>query len=274
MEMKRLLTNINLFLILFLISCGDSDRATQSVLPTPEVIYTPGEVVTDSQGYVSYRVGNTPIIITVPHDGTLTPSTFPDRTGATTRAENTRKVAEQFAYFFNANSDGLFPHIIYNNVSRSKLDPDLNQMDGAQGNSYANLSYGTYHSFLQTAIDTVEAHFDAGILLNLVEHNHSDQRVELGYLLSVSDLDLSNLQLNSYSGQSSVSQLSSISSSSFAEVIRGYNSLGTLLVGKSFTSNDVNYTFEAVPTLDNPNVGSSDYNSGGYTISQYGSSNG
>ena len=147
-------------------------------------------------------------------------------------------------------------------------------MDGAQGNSYANLSYGTYHSFLQTAIDTVEAHFDAGILLNLVEHNHSDQRVELGYLLSVSDLDLSNLQLNSYSGQSSVSQLASISSSSFSEVIRGYNSLGTLIVGKSFSSNDVNYTFEVVPTLDNPNVGSSDYNSGGYTISQYGSSNG
>ena len=76
MEMKRLLTNINLFLILFLISCGDSDRATQSVLPTPEVIYTPGEVVTDSQGYVSYRVGNTPIIITVPHDGTLTPVSY------------------------------------------------------------------------------------------------------------------------------------------------------------------------------------------------------
>ena len=55
-----------LFLLLF-IGCGDSDRATQSVLPTPEVIYTPGEVVTDSQGYVSYRVGNTPIIITLPH---------------------------------------------------------------------------------------------------------------------------------------------------------------------------------------------------------------
>ena len=188
------------------IGCGESGRATQSVLPTPDVKYTPGDIITDSQGYISYRVGNTPIIITVPHDGTLNPSTFPDRTGASARAENTRKVAEQFAYFFNANSNGLYPHIIYNNVSRSKLDPDLNQMDGAQGNSYAHLSYGTYHSFLQTAIDSVEAYFDAGILLNLVEHNHSNQRVELGYLLSASDLDLTNLQLNSYSGQSSVSQ--------------------------------------------------------------------
>ena len=269
----ELRTKIILLLFLF-IGCGESGRATQSVLPTPEVKYTPGDVITDSQGYISYRVGNTPIIITVPHDGTLTPSTFPDRTGSSVRAENTRKVAEQFAYFFNANSNGLYPHIIYNNISRSKLDPDLNQMDGAQGNSYANLSYGTYHSFLQTAIDSVEAYFDAGILLNLVEHNHSNQKVELGYLLSASDLDLTNLQLNSYSTQSSVSQIANISTSSFAEVIRGYNSLGTLIVGRSYTSNDVTYSFEAVPTLDNPTIGSTDYSSGGYTIAQYGSSNG
>ena len=39
-------------------------------------------------------------------------------------------------------------------------------MDGAQGNSYANQSYGIYHSYLQTAIDSVEANFDAGILDN------------------------------------------------------------------------------------------------------------
>jgi hypothetical protein len=269
----ELRTKIILLLFLF-IGCGESGRATQSVLPTPEVKYTPGDIITDSQGYISYRVGNMPIIITVPHDGTLTPSTFPDRTGSSARAENTRKVAEQFAYFFNANSNGLYPHIIYNNISRSKLDPDLNQMDGAQGNSYANLSYGTYHSFLQTAIDSVEAYFDAGILLNLVEHNHSNQKVELGYLLSASDLDLTNLQLNSYSAQSSVSQIADISTSSFAEVIRGYNSLGTLIVGRSYTSNDVTYSFEAVPTLDNPTIGSTDYSSGGYTIAQYGSSNG
>ena len=109
---------ILLFLFLF-IGCGESGRATQSVLPTPEVKYTPGDIITDSQGYISYRVGNMPIIITVPHDGTLAPSTFPDRTGSSARAENTRKVAEQFAYFFNANSNGLYPHIIYNNISRT-----------------------------------------------------------------------------------------------------------------------------------------------------------
>ncbi len=270
--MKTKALHINKLLILtlfFLISCGGNNRATQSTVPTPTVIYTPGELVSDGQGYIQYRVGNTPVIITVPHDGTLVPSNMADRMGDTERAVNTRKVAEQFAVFFNANSDGLFPHIIYNNVSRTKLDPDANLMDGAQGNSYANLSYGTYHSYLQTAIDSVEAHFDSGILLNLVEHDHSVQQIELGYLLSTENLNLSDSALNAYENQSSISQMSSISSSSFAEVIRGYSSFGNTLLGSSYNG----YTFDVVPTLDNPSPGTNPYLSGGYTLEIYGSSN-
>jgi hypothetical protein len=275
MEMKQLLIRFNILLLCFAVGCGgDSGRATQSVLPAQEIIYTPGEIINDGQGYVSYRVGNTPVIITVPHDGTIKPTTFTDRTGETSRAINTRKLAEQFAYFFNQNSNGLFPHIIYNNISRAKLDPDLNLTDGAQGNTYANMTYGTYHSFLQTAIDSVEANFDAGILLNLVEHTHSNQRVELGYLLTEYNLSQTDSQLNSFAPNSSILQLSALSSSSFAEIIRGYNSLGNLLIGESYNSNDTNYQFGAVPTSDNPNVDGVDYISGGYTLAKYGSHNG
>jgi len=269
MKMKALHINKLLILTLFfVISCGENNRATQSTVPTPVVVYTPGDLVSDGQGYIQYRVGNTPVIITVPHDGTLVPSNMADRMGDTERAVNTRKVAEQFAVFFNANSNGLFPHIIYNNVSRTKLDPDANLMDGAQGNSYANLSYGTYHSYLQTAIDSVEAHFDAGILLNLVEHNHSVQQIELGYLLSAENLNLSDSGLNAYESESSLNQISSISASSFAEVIRGYSSFGNLLFGASYNG----YTFNVVPTLDNPTPGTNPYLSGGYTLQSYGSS--
>ena len=256
-----------IFLVLFLISCGENNRATQSTVPTPVVVYTPGELVSDGQGYIQYRVGNTPVIITVPHDGTLVPSNMADRMGDTERAVNTRKVAEQFAVFFNANSNGLFPHIIYNNVSRTKLDPDANLMDGAQGNSYANQSYGTYHSYLQTAIDSVEANFDAGLLLNLVEHNNATQQFELGYLLSDSDLNLSDEVLNNgYRTLSSISQLSSISAASFAEVLRGYSSFGNYLFAASYNGS----SFQVVPTLDNPNAPSGGYTSGGYTLTAYG----
>ena len=255
-----------IFLVIFLISCGENNRATQSTVPTPIVVYTPGEIVSDGQGYIQYRVGNTPVIITVPHDGTLVPSNMTDRMGDTERAVNTRKVAEQFAVFFNANSNGLFPHIIYNNVSRTKLDPDANLMDGAQGNSYANQSYGTYHSYLQTAIDSVEANFDSGILLNLVEHDNATQQFELGYLLSESELNLSDTELNTgYSTLSSIGQVSSISPATFAEVIRGYGSLGSFLFGASYNG----YTFNAVPRVDAPTISSDQYFSGGYTLTTY-----
>ena len=267
LRINKSFTTLLLATIILLISCGDSNRATQPTVPTPIVVYTPGDLVSDGQGYIQYRVGNTPVIITVPHDGTLVPSNMSDRMGDTERAVNTRKVAEQFAVFFNANSDGLFPHIIYNNLSRTKLDPDANLMDGAQGNSYANQSYGTYHSYLQTAIDSVEANFDSGILLNLVEHDNATQQFELGYLLSESDLNLSDEVLNTgYSTLSSISQLSSISSGSFAEVLRGYGSFGEYLFAASYNGS----SYQVVPTLDNPNAPSDGYTSGGYTLTAYG----
>ena len=270
----ELRTKLSLLILLILISCGDSNKATQPENITPEVVYTPGEIISDGQGYISYRVGNTPIIITVPHDGVLTPSTFPDRSGETNRSINTRKLAEQFAYAFYMKSNGLYPHIIYNNLSREKLDPNLDRTNGAQGNSYANVYYGTYHNFVQTAIDTVEEYFSSGILINLVEHNHNNQKVELGYLISGEKLNLSDNELNSFSNESSIHQFASLTSINFSELIRGPSSLGTHIVGESFTSNDVTYQFDAVPTVDSPNPGQSNYNSGGYMISNYGSQNG
>ena len=270
METQLMVQRINKYIILlliFLISCSENNRATQSTVPIPVVVYTPGEIVSDGQGYIQYRVGNTPVIITVPHDGTLVPSNMADRIGDTERAVNTRKVAEQFAVFFNANSNGLFPHIIYNNLSRTKLDPDANLMNGAQGNSYANQSYNTYHSYLQTAIDSVEAHFDSGILLNLVEHNNTVQQFELGYLLSESELNLSDAELNTgYRTLSSISQISSISVASFSDVLRGYGSFGTYLFSASYNGS----SFQVVPFLDNPNAPSDGYTSGGYTLRTYG----
>ena len=62
----------------------------------------------------------------------LSPAEFADRTGETTRSINTRKLAEQFAYAFYMKSNGLYPHIIYNNLSRLKLDPSVDQTNGAQ----------------------------------------------------------------------------------------------------------------------------------------------
>ena len=149
---------IILFLVLF-IGCGESGRATQSVLPTPVVTYTPGEIVSDIDNRIQYYVGNTPIIITVPHDGDIIPTTIPERTGDTTKAENTLGIAEYFYNTFTSNgANGLYPHIIVNNINRSRLDPDASIEVGAQ-NNYATAYFNRYHNYIQVAIDSTEANF-------------------------------------------------------------------------------------------------------------------
>ena len=123
MEVKR--QHINFIIILcFIWGCG-GDKPTTPEQTFPEITYSPGQSYGDALGYVEYLVGNTPIIITVPHDGTLSPSSIADRTyGTMVRDTNSRKVAERFAYFFVQNSGGLYPHIVYSNLHRRKLDPN------------------------------------------------------------------------------------------------------------------------------------------------------
>ena len=176
-------TSLSLLLLLF-ISCGDSNRATQSVLPTPVVTYTPGEIVSDLGGHIQYYVGNTPIIITVPHDGDIMPPSISDRTGETKKAENTLGIAEYFYNTFTSNgANGLYPHIIINNVNRSRLDPDASIEIGAQSNN-AVTYFNRYHTYIQAAVDSTEAKFRKVILVNLsAQKDYNNEGVESGVLL-------------------------------------------------------------------------------------------
>ena len=60
-QMELRIKIIILFLVLF-IGCGESGRATQSVLPTPVVTYTPGDIVSDIDNRIQYYVGNLSLI--------------------------------------------------------------------------------------------------------------------------------------------------------------------------------------------------------------------
>ena len=163
-QMELRIKVIILFLVLF-IGCGESGRATQSVLPTPVVTYTPGEIVSDIDNRIQYYVGNTPIIITVPHDGDIIPTTIPERTGDTTKAENTLGIAEYFYNTFTSNgANGLYPHIVVNNINRSRLDPDASIEIGAQ-NNFAAAYFNRYHNYIQVAVDSTEANFGIGVWL-------------------------------------------------------------------------------------------------------------
>ena len=276
MEIKH--QHISIIIILCLIlGCGGGDKAVTPDAIVPNVAYIPGQHYGDVLGYVDYLAGNTPVIITVAHDGTLTPSSIPDRTsGVTTRDMNAQKVAERFAYFFVQRSGGLFPHVIVSNLHRTKLDPNREIVEAAQGNLGAVQAYNAYHAFIQTAIDTVETYFNSGVLLDLHGHGHDIQRLELGYLLDSNDLNLGNVQINAptYVEKSSISQIASLSAGTFSEILRGPTSFGGLIVTKSYSyssagsGSDV-YTFDAVPSTTTLSPDADPYFTGGYTTSTY-----
>ena len=88
-------------------------------------------------------------------------------------------------------------------------------------------------------------------------HGHTIPRLELGYLLADADLNLSDAALDaalSYENTASIRTLSQFSPLSFATLLRGPRSLGTLYA---------NNGFPAIPSATDPSPNGSDYFNGG-----------
>lgn len=221
-----------------------------------------------TNNYVEYQVGNLPIVISVPHGGDLTPSSIPTRTcnsPETVTDSFTIETAEQIkAALFSAT--GCYPHIIICNLKRTKLDCNRNLADGACDNSQAMTAWNEYHNFITTAQNTANSQYNNKTLfVDLHGHGHTIQRIELGYLLSSNDLELSEATLNTtaYINQSSIKNLvlNNRNNYTHTQLLRGPSSFGTLLT---------NTGLPAVPSQQIPYPGSTaSYFSGGYTTANH-----
>ena len=221
-----------------------------------------------TNNYVEYQVGNLPIVISVPHGGDLTPTSIPTRTcnsPETVTDSFTIETAEQIkAVLFSAT--GCYPHVIICNLKRTKLDCNRNLADGACDNSQAMTAWNEYHNFITMAQNTANLRYNNKILfIDLHGHGHTIQRIELGYLLSGSDLELSETTLNTttYINQSSIKNLVLNNSNNFThtQLLRGPSSFGTLLT---------NAGLPAVPSQQIPYPGATaSYFSGGYTTANH-----
>ena len=78
--------------------------------------------------------------------------------------------------------------------------------------------------------------------------------------------------LKSFSSQSSINAISSMSDSQFSESIRGFDSIGKKIMDLNCCK-PIYYTFDVTPSPQFPTPQSEGYNSGGYTVSKYASSN-
>jgi len=244
-------------------SFGDlsAEIAARSVYPSVDHIYQ------GRNGYVEYLPGNVPLVLTAPHGGDLEPNEIPNRGfGTTARDRNTRELALAIreAVFIET---GGYPHVVLSNLHRIKLDPNREIAEAAQGNPEAERAWWEFQIFADEAGELVTEGFGEGLHLDIHGHAHEIPRVEIGYLLSRTDLALEDQALSgpSFLNKSSIRALASKPGETLATLVRGPLSLGALLEAS---------VAPAVPSLNQPNPGQDEYFTGGYNTVRHGSRDG
>ena len=231
--------------------------------------YIPGQIYLDSTNYVAYHAGNLPIILSAPHGGNLEPSSIPDRdcNGCVTINDAyTKSITENIKEEIYELT-GCYPHVIVNLLHRKKFDANRDIGDAADGNSVVEAAWYAYHEFIHTAKERVSSDYGRGYFLDMHGHAHTIQRIELGYLLSKSELQQNDDQLNTLMTveESSIRTLAGDNQLGLthAALLRGEESFGSLMDMKGFPS---------VPSSTDPfPLEGEAYFSGGYNTQRHGS---
>ena len=236
-----------------------ADFQVQTIQPAPDQSYY------GRSQYVQYFPGELPVVLSAGHGGELRSAEIPDRTeGTFVQDRNTMDLALRVRQTIK-DQTGYWPHLVVSHLHRIKLDPNREILEAAQGNLAAERAWWEYHTYIKRARQIIEADFGEGYYIDLHGHGHTIQRLELGYLLSSSQLASSDEALLGLAGNSSLKALAQKPGVDFVELIRGPTSLGALLEGEGFPS---------VPSMEDPHPGGAPYFTGGYSTLVHGSRNG
>ena len=228
--------------------------------------YIAGETYYGRNSYTEYRPGNLPIIIGAPHGGSEKPEEIPDRTWGTTGKDSyTLELSRTFADSLKATT-GKLPHLIICHLHRTKLDANRDVNEAAQGNSHAGSAWSEYHGYIDAAKKTITEEYGQGLYIDL--HGQSRRpRIELGYLLDAENYVLPDSALNNelYINKSSIKALAQFATADFATIVRGENSIGSMLFA---------YDYPVVPCVEISDPGTEGYFRGGYSTIRHGSRDG
>mgnify|MGYP000671532387 CR=1 FL=1 len=130
--------------IIFFSSCekksvNDTESSQEEIIlvSLPELgsdgPYELNKVYNGVGNYTTYYPGNSPVILSAPHGGDLTPDDIPNRTWGTTVTDtNTKQLTLAIMSFLDSNYN-IKPHVIINNLKRTKLDANRDKAEAAQG---------------------------------------------------------------------------------------------------------------------------------------------
>ena len=242
---------------------------------TPIEVYEPphlqgvvaGETYHGRNAYVEYVAGDLPVVVSAPHGGDLEPDEIPERTyGTLVRDARTRETIRDVRDSLAAYGGGQ-PHIVVSHLRRTRLDPNREIVEAAQGSPHAEQAWREYHGFIELALERVAAEHGRGLYLDLHGHGHPSHRIELGYLLSGEDLEQPDAALSEgdFRDRSSIRTLASEVTVPFAELVRGVSSFGEFLSREAAI---------AVPSPFIPDPGGEPFFSGGYSTWRHGSVDG
>jgi len=231
--------------------------------------FIPGQTYFSPDSFIEYIAGDLPIILSAPHGGYISPAHIPDRNCAGCvylRDSYTQEMARETLDSLHT-ATGCYPHVIINRLHRKKMDANRDLPEAASGDSLAGAAWFAFQAFIDSAKVAVTQRYGKGLFLDLHGHAHSIQRLELGYLLTRSNLQNSDSVLNteSYVSRSSIRNLvtNNLQTHSHAQLLRHAFGFGTLLA---------HVNFPAVPSLQDPfPIGSEPFFSGGYNTRRHGS---
>merc|ERR1712106_10278 len=232
---------------------------------------------------VEYIPGNINLIFTVPHNGNEKPDHMPtrqhgcqDKKGvckfpgadscakskickvATLGDAHTQDMARTVFNTFVRNT-GKTPHLIINNIHRSKMDPNRVIEDAAQGSKWAIEAYNVYHDTIRKAKLSLGG--NPGLLIDFHGQGHKKGSTEIGYLIKKAELNSKNFT-NSELG---IKSLVARKKETVEEFLFGKRSLGALFESAGY---------RAVPSPRQPSPGKDLYYRGGYTAQVHGSRDG
>ncbi|MGI9626966.1 MAG: Ig-like domain-containing protein [Longimicrobiales bacterium] len=244
---------------------AEGSASLEVYVPNEPSEYLPGVSYFGRNDYTEYLPGTLPIVISAPHGGSLQPDEIPDRTYgviATDRETEPTIRAVREAFLTRM---GAAPSIVVTHLRRNKLDPNREVVEAAQGSPFAERAWAEHHGFIDRGKADVSQAFGWGLYLDLHGHGHPEARLELGYLLSPTELALDAPALDALADESSLLDLASRTSVGFSELIRGDDSLGSLLAALGV---------RAVPSGPEPDPGTEPYFRGGYSTARHGSRDG
>ncbi|MDP2957112.1 MAG: Ig-like domain-containing protein [Longimicrobiales bacterium] len=226
--------------------------------------YKPGTSYFGRQSYVEYIPGELPVILSVPHGGSLEPLEIPDRTVGTTVTDTNANPTLLAVRDALVERTGKAPHIILSHLRRTKLDPNREIVEAAQGNAFAENAWEEFQGFIDIASAAVVKTYGSGFYIDIHGHGHAVPRAELGYMLTAAQLNRTDAEIDAQNlrAQSSIRALAEASPLLFSQLLRGNKSLGGYLQAQGVRS---------VPSPSDALPGSEEYFTGGYNTGRHGS---